>query len=82
MNIKYKINKNFFNKKSEELYYFLGFIAADGYVTYYKNKIYIGPRLRILGNQKFLDDLNNKTKILYKHKVIGSRKKEMKMFIQ
>lgn len=27
---KYKYNFDFFKKPSEELYYFLGFIAADG----------------------------------------------------
>ena len=30
---KYKYNWNFFNTDSEELYYFLGFVAADGYVS-------------------------------------------------
>ena len=30
----------FFNKDSEELYYFLGFVAADGYLT--DNEIEIG----------------------------------------
>ena len=159
---KYQYNWNFFTTPSEELYYFLGFIAADGYITddlieiginekdvallttfqnlivpdkplyykaslsayvlkinyrhgmqeiknfynmrtnnkhdeikfptiptpyikdfirgyidgdgcidtakgYKKDKIYIGPRLRILGNKEFLEGLNNATKLFVKH---------------
>ena len=30
----YSYNYNFFNQDSEELYYFLGFIAADGYLSW------------------------------------------------
>lgn len=30
---KYKFNKSFFENNSEELWYFYGFIASDGYVT-------------------------------------------------
>lgn len=37
---KYKYNWDFFNVDSEELYYFLGFIAADGYIS--NNEIEIG----------------------------------------
>ena len=37
---KYKYNFDFFKKPSEELYYFLGFIAADGYIS--NNEIEIG----------------------------------------
>lgn len=37
---KYKYNNNFFYKDSEELYYFLGFIASDGYIS--DNEIEIG----------------------------------------
>lgn len=29
----YNYNWNFFEEDSEELYYFLGFIAADGYIS-------------------------------------------------
>ena len=29
----YKYNLDFFSKDSEELYYFLGFVAADGYIS-------------------------------------------------
>lgn len=138
---KYKINEDFFINKSEELYYFLGFIAADGYITdstieigfnkkdlsilekfrdliitnkpiyykrrtnsytlkiqkkfikdfirgyidgdgyidstksYYKNNIYVGPRIRVLGNKYFLDSFNKKTKLLYKHNVNKISKK-------
>ena len=167
---KYNYNWNFFNKHSEELYYFLGFVAADGYLTdneieiginendvcllekfrdlivpdkplYYKErtrsytlkisckslmndfknfygiitnkkhyemsfpnipseyvrhfirgyvdgdgcidttkgyrgeKIYIGKRLRILGNYNFLYSLNEKTKEIYNHKTNAINKK-------
>ena len=37
---KYNYNWDFFKQKSEELYYFLGFVAADGYLT--ENEIEIG----------------------------------------
>ena len=37
---KYNYNWNFFKKDSEELYYFLGFVAADGYIS--DNTIEIG----------------------------------------
>ena len=167
---KYDYNWNFFNEDSEELYYFLGFVAADGYLTdneieiginendvillerlrdlivpnkplYYKEKthsytlkisckslmndfknfygiatnkkhlemsfphipseyvrhfirgyvdgdgcidtakgyrgekIYIGKRLRILGNYNFLYSLNEKTKEIYNHKTNAINKK-------
>ena len=29
----YQYNWDFFKKPSEELYYFLGFVAADGYIS-------------------------------------------------
>lgn len=167
---KYNYNWNFFNEDSEELYYFLGFVAADGYLTeneieiginendisllekfrdlivpdkplyykekthsytlkisckslmndfknfygmvsnnkhcemsfpkipndyvrhfirgyvdgdgcidttkgYKKEKIYIGKRLRILGNYNFLYSLNEKTKEIYNHKTNAISKK-------
>ena len=31
--MKIEYNYDFFNEDSEELYYFLGFIASDGYVS-------------------------------------------------
>ena len=37
---KYNYNWNFFEEDSEELYYFLGFVAADGYIS--NNEIEIG----------------------------------------
>lgn len=37
---KYKYNWNFFDIDSEELYYFLGFVASDGYIS--NNDIEIG----------------------------------------
>ena len=37
---KYNYNWDFFKQESEELYYFLGFVAADGYLT--ENEIEIG----------------------------------------
>lgn len=37
---KYKYNWSFFEQDSEELYYFLGFVAADGYIS--ENEIEIG----------------------------------------
>ena len=167
---KYKYNWDFFNTDSEELYYFLGFVASDGYISgneieiglnekdlkilerfrdlivpnkpiYYKpktnsytlkiscknkiekfkdffdmtsnkkheemsfpnipneyvkdfirgyvdgdggidttkgykgDKIYIGPRLRILGNYEFLKELNEITKTIYPHKTNSILKK-------
>ena len=30
---KYNYNWDFFENESEELYYFLGFVAADGYIS-------------------------------------------------
>ena len=160
---KYKYNWNFFNKQSEELYYFLGFIAADGYISnneieiglnesdkdlldkfkilicpdkthayvlkiscknkishlkkffsmttnkkaeeirfpnipckyvkdfirgyvdgdgcidttkgYYKNNIYIGPRIRILGNYDFLKEMNKSIKKTINHNTNAVRKK-------
>jgi hypothetical protein len=167
---RYKHNWDFFEKDSEELYYFLGFVAADGYISnneieiglsetdlailekfrdlivpdkpiYYKartrsytlkiscrskikkfkeffdmtsnkkhdeigfpeipkkylkdfirgyvdgdgtmgttkgykgEKVYIGPRLRILGNPGFLKDLNEATKTAYSHNTNAISKK-------
>lgn len=171
---KYEYNWDFFEKDSEELYYFLGFVAADGYISnnnieiglnkkdlslleefrdlivpgkpiYYKartesytlkisclnkikqfkefysmvsnkkheeilypnipykyqkdfirgyvdgdgnidttkgyrivgieKRVYIGLRLRILGNEKFLEQLNNETKKHYQHKTNSIIKK-------
>lgn len=173
---KYKYNWEFFEKDSEELYYFLGFVAADGYISdqeieiglnekdlhiierfrdlivpgkpiYHKkrtnsyslkiscksrihkfkdffdmisnkkhdemsfpnvpkkylkdfvrgyvdgdgtidttkgykgDKVYIGPRLRILGNQNFLKELNEYTKTIYPHKTNSILKKVKKMYL-
>ena len=132
---KHNYNFNILEKESPEKYYFLGFIAADGYVSdssvifelnnkdkymveklrdyicpeksiydhkrtdsaafaifnkkkalelkkyfsmisnqkteeikgYRGDKVYIGARLRILGNEIFLKELNEKTKLLYPH---------------
>lgn len=48
-----------------------GVIDGDGTIDttkgYKGNKIYIGARLRILGNEIFLKELNEKTKLLYPH---------------
>lgn len=41
---KYKYNWDFFEKDSEELYYFLGFVAADGYIS--NNEIEIGINIK------------------------------------
>ena len=41
---RYKYNWDFFNIDSEELYYFLGFIAADGYIS--NNDIEIGLSIK------------------------------------
>lgn len=40
----YKYNWDFFEKDSEELYYFLGFVAADGYIS--DNDIEIGLNIK------------------------------------
>lgn len=48
-----------------------GIIDGDGSIDttkgYRGDKVYIGARLRILGNEIFLKELNEKTKLLYKH---------------
>lgn len=41
---KYKYNWDFFETDSEELYYFLGFVAADGYIS--NNDIEIGLNIQ------------------------------------
>ena len=48
-----------------------GYIDGDGTIDltkgYKANNVYIGPRLRILGNKHFLCSLNEKTKEFVKH---------------
>lgn len=51
---KYKYNWNFFKKDSEELYYFLGFIAADGYINDYAIEIGLNEKDKYL-LEKFRD---------------------------
>ena len=43
---KYNYNWDFFKQESEELYYFLGFVAADGYLT--ENEIKISPNQNLI----------------------------------
>lgn len=56
-----------------------GIIDGDGNINttkgYRGNKIYIGARLRILGNEIFLKELNEKTKLLYPHNTNAVSKK-------
>lgn len=78
------------NKKHEEIKFpsvpdkylkdfIRGVIDGDGTIgiakAYKKNKIYVGARLRILGNEQFLKVLNEKTKKLYFHKTNAINKK-------
>lgn len=93
---KSKINrfKEFFsmvsNKKHEEMifpniedkyikHFIRGYIDGDGTIDttkgYKNNKVYIGLRLRILGNYEFLNELNKKTKLIYPHKTNAISKK-------
>ena len=48
-----------------------GYIDGDGCIdktkAYWKTKVYIGKRLRILGNYNFLETLNQKTKLFVNH---------------
>ena len=41
---KYKINFDFFNNKKEKYWYFIGFIASDGYIS--DNKIEIALNMK------------------------------------
>lgn len=56
-----------------------GIIDGDGNIDstkgYKGDKIYIGARLRILGNEIFLKELNEKTKLLYPHNTNAVSKK-------
>lgn len=56
-----------------------GIIDGDGNIDstkgYRGDKIYIGARLRILGNEIFLKELNEKTKLLYPHNTNAVSKK-------
>lgn len=56
-----------------------GYVDGDGNIDttkgYRDDKIYVGPRLRILGNKKFLSDLNEMTKTIYSHKTNSISKK-------
>lgn len=78
------------NKKTEEIRFpkvpdeylrdfIRGIIDGDGNIDstkgYKGNKIYIGARLRILGNEIFLKELNEKTKLLYPHNTNAVNKK-------
>nr|DAV22088.1 MAG TPA: putative homing endonuclease/beta fold, HYDROLASE [Caudoviricetes sp.] len=78
------------NKKHEEIRFpnvpekylkdfIRGVIDGDGNIDttkgYQKDKIYIGARLRILGNKEFLIELNEKTKLLYPHNTNAVNKK-------
>lgn len=93
---KSKINrfKDFFsmvsNKKHEEMifpniedkyvrHFIRGYVDGDGTIDttkgYKGNRVYLGLRLRILGNYKFLYELNKKTKLIYPHKTNAINKK-------
>lgn len=78
------------NRKTEELRFpkvpdkylrdfIRGIIDGDGTIDtikgYRGDKVYIGARLRILGNEIFLKELNEKTKLLYKHNTNAVSKK-------
>lgn len=78
------------NKKTEEIRFpevpneylrdfIRGIIDGDGNINttkgYKGNKIYIGARLRILGSEIFLKELNEKTKLLYPHNTNAISKK-------
>ena len=56
-----------------------GYIDGDGCIDttkgYQKDRIYIGPRLRILGNHDFLQDMNEKTKEFVRHNTNAILKK-------
>ena len=56
-----------------------GYIDGDGCIDttkgYRKDKVYVGPRLRILGNHDFLRDMNEKTKEFVKHNTNAISKK-------
>ena len=56
-----------------------GYIDGDGCIDttkgYKKDKVYIGPRLRILGNHDFLRDMNEKTKEFVHHNTNAILKK-------
>ena len=71
---------NFPNIPQEYIKDFIrGYIDGDGCIDttkgYKKNKIYIGPRLRILGNYDFLYELNLATKEFIDHKTDSITKK-------
>ena len=60
---KYDYNWNFFKEDTEELYYFLGFVAADGYVS--DNEIEIGVNEKDLELLTAFRDLIVPNKPLY-----------------
>lgn len=66
-------------KKQYIKHFIRGYIDGDGSIgtakAYRDDKIYIGIRLRILGNLNFLKELNNQTKNFVKHKTNSIRKK-------
>lgn len=64
---KYKYNWDFFEKDSEELYYFLGFVAADGYIS--NNEIEIGLNEKDVSLlEKFRDLIVPEKPLYYKAK--------------
>lgn len=64
---KYQYNWDFFEKDSEELYYFLGFVAADGYIS--NNEIEIGLNEKDLSLlERFRDLIVPDKPIYYKPK--------------
>lgn len=68
------------NIKDEYVKHFIrGYIDGDGTIDttkgYRDDKVYIGPRLRILGNESFLKILNAKTKEVYFHRTNAITKK-------
>lgn len=63
---KYQYNWNFFEQESEELFYFLGFVAADGYLS--DNEIEIGVNEKDVSLLERFRDLIVPGKKLY-HKV-------------
>lgn len=66
----YKYNWDFFKKESEELYYFLGFVAADGYIN--EEGIEIGISEKDVALLERFRDLIVPNKPLYRRKRTNS----------
>lgn len=67
---KYNYNWDFFEKDSEELYYFLGFVAADGYIS--NGEIEIGLNEKDLSLLQKFRDLIAPNKPIYHKKRTNS----------